>query len=138
IIANSDDARIRSTHTGSNYGAQTYMSTGYSSTLKDTECWLKFPLTSIPAKCRIDKATLEITEYISTYASSSNSSVKVHRALGNWSESTITWGNKPSFDSTAAASITIGAQTNYGIRQWDVTNLVRGYHAGTYPNYGVV
>ncbi len=138
IIANSDDARIRSAFTGSNYGSQTFMSTGYSSTLQDTECWVKFPLTSIPAKCRIDKVTLEITEYISTYASSSSSAVKVHRALGNWSESTITWANKPAFESTAAASITIGAQTNYGIRQWDVTELVRGYHSGAYPNYGIV
>jgi len=137
IIANSDDARVNSKYPSNNYGSQTYTRAGYTSSLLHSEAWFKFPLTSIPSNSRIDSATLEITEYDSSSASTSSSVVSVHRSLANWNEGTITWSNKPSYVSTPSAAISVSTQTDYGIRQWDVTDLIRGYHSNSYGNYGI-
>jgi hypothetical protein len=67
--------------------------------------------------------------------------IRVSRLTQDWSPATITWTNQP----TASTDNDVDFLPAYGIEptcpnanaSWNVTNLVRGWQSGSYPNYGV-
>jgi hypothetical protein len=62
--------------------------------------------------------------------------ITTYRIASAWSESTVTWNNKPSFSTAyGSAPVTHGA---WGWYSFNVTNLVRGWINGTIPNNGVM
>ena len=60
--------------------------------------------------------------------------LRVHRVQSNWSESTVTWANKPAYDPTPTA--TLGGITNFGVKEIEVTQLVRNWAHGVQTNFG--
>jgi hypothetical protein len=61
--------------------------------------------------------------------------LRVYRVESFWSdEDSITWGNRPGYAAAPVAEHT--GITNYGLREFDVTSLVREWAHGTRPNYG--
>jgi hypothetical protein len=62
--------------------------------------------------------------------------LRVHRVLGPWSESSLTWLNRPAFDPVPHDAR--GGITDFGDIDFDVTELVRGWADGTLPNFGLV
>lgn len=64
--------------------------------------------------------------------------VDLFRVTASWSESTVTWANKPPHDAVPVASACIGDSFANGWKQFDVTSLVQGWLAGSYANHGMV
>jgi hypothetical protein len=61
-------------------------------------------------------------------------SLRLHRVTSFWNENAVTWVNKPPYEATPIATVT--GITNYGVREFNVTTLVRDWAAGVRPNYG--
>jgi len=62
--------------------------------------------------------------------------IRLHRVMTSWTEDAVTWVDRPSFDTAPAAEVT--GVTHYGIKEFDVTDLVRSWAHGTQSNYGFV
>jgi len=56
--------------------------------------------------------------------------------IGSWSESTLTWNNKPSYTTKVESVAYSAGPKKYN--SWDITNLMRAWRAGTKTNYGVM
>ncbi len=61
-------------------------------------------------------------------------SVRIHEVLNPWTESTMTWSNRPAYAQTPTT--TVGGITNLGLREFIVTDLVRHWAHGTKQNRG--
>jgi hypothetical protein len=59
--------------------------------------------------------------------------LRVHEVTAPWTEATTTWTNRPSYGPAIAS---VGGITNYGIRSFDVTALVRDWAHGRKQNRG--
>jgi hypothetical protein len=59
--------------------------------------------------------------------------LRIHEVTSAWTEASTTWANRPGHGAPIA---TLGGITNYGIRSFDVTELVRHWAHGTKPNRG--
>lgn len=76
--------------------------------------------------------------YQSTASAAGCLPVELFRVTAPWSEATVTWNNKPAHDATTFASACVGDTFANGWKQFDVTTLVQGWLAGTWPNFGMV
>jgi uncharacterized repeat protein (TIGR01451 family) len=103
---------------------------------KITRGLVKFDVSSIPAGTSISKATLYL--YLAGSCDTSNRAhtVTVYRTNANWSESSVTWNNRPGYAETYSSS-TIYSR-NFGWYSFDVTGLVRGWVNGSFSNYGLM
>ncbi|MDD3647207.1 MAG: DNRLRE domain-containing protein, partial [Candidatus Dojkabacteria bacterium] len=139
------DAMVREDYPDRNYGVWNDMTIGRSWNLgnyfSNSFAYVKFDLSSLNSQTVIESAYLDLFQYVRSDYASGDYVVKVARANGNWSENSITWGNKPSF-SGAYSSISVGG---YG-GQWfnpplkytfDVTELVQQW-VGNGSNQGLV
>jgi hypothetical protein len=124
------DSYVNQNSAGTNYGTATTMVTNVRSN-REEDVLVQFDLSGIPAGSTINSATLEL---YNTVAPASSYSVSVMRNTATWAEGTVTWNNKPAYDTTAVATIT--PTTAVGWKVWTVTSAVQGWFAGTYPNYG--
>jgi hypothetical protein len=64
--------------------------------------------------------------------------VELFRVTAPWSETTITWATQPPHATPAVASACVGDSFALGWKEFDVTTLVQGWLAGTFPNHGMV
>ena len=96
--------------------------------------YVRFDLSGIPSGATINQATLRL--YYESYSLSDPTGkfVNVHRVLGSWSESTITWNNAPSFSSTITDSVRFPSYFDW--IEWSVTDDVQDMVDGTVTNYG--
>ena len=53
--------------------------------------------------------------------------VNVHKVLGTWESETLTWANKPGYDTTIEDYALV---TGSGWYHWDVTDIARGWYSG--------
>ncbi|WP_437659571.1 DNRLRE domain-containing protein [Sorangium sp. So ce1182] len=120
-----------------NDGASTTLSTG-TGTGGVRRSLLRFDLSGLPSSAVITSATLSLYQ---TYKTES-STVRVHRATGPWSESTVTWssfGGGSHFDPAVEASFTTGGPGGItGFRDVDVSSLARSWVIGGLANHGVL
>ena len=132
----SADTYISSLSTDTNYGSSDSLSVSILRTVAaiDTRTLLRFDLAAIPSNAIIDKAELRLYQ---TSWTGDPWNVAIHRILGPWSESSVTWGTQPS----SATWTTVAAPSGDGILvTWDVTGLVEDwvYRSFAYPNYGLM
>jgi len=82
----------------------------------------------------VESAKLVLTEAGSSDASQT---VNAYRVTGSWSKSTLTWNNKPSYNTTVLSSIKTKG-TTYTKYTLNLTTLFRGYAKKSYSNYGIL
>lgn len=103
-------------------------------TLTDRMCFLYFPLSSIPLGSEVVSASI----CLRTQGASSTFSMDVHlsRCMSSWSESSITWNNKPytAFYTLETTSVTWGFNTT--LYSWDAKDLLQDLIDGSYENQG--
>lgn len=63
--------------------------------------------------------------------------VDVKRATEPWSMSSITWNNKPEPDNKILDYKVLNGGETWKWISFEITDLVRGWYSGEYPNYGV-
>ena len=106
---------------------------------------LRFDLSAIPAGATILSATFEMYYFYTRV--SSTESLRLHRALRDWTETGVTWrtydgvtnwtAQGGDYDAAIVASATLDATVNVW-KQWNVTSLVQGWVSGTYSNQGML
>ncbi len=96
-------------------------------------------MSSIPANATVKSAKLSLYCYahgtkLHTGGNPNNAAKAIYRMTGNWSESSITWNNKPQFNSSAIAQ-----NSNTSTNRWEdftVTEAVKDMVANGNTNYG--
>lgn len=64
--------------------------------------------------------------------------IELHRVTSTWSEDTVTWLGRPSFDASPLASVMVCPADVGEFRSVDVSQLVRGWADGSVPNHGIL
>jgi bacillolysin len=138
----SGDSTVIQGYAGTNYGDYVDMMVGYdknyfSPAYKAVRSLIQFDLSAIPQGTNISNAMLNVyfVEWLDVPGTSRT--IKTYRIGSSWSEMNVTWGNQPSSaESYGSVSITANSQWRY--LAIDVTDLVRAWVNGTYPNYGIM
>jgi hypothetical protein len=120
----------------STYGSVDMLEVGYD--FSNTPPWgifsiLKFDIKMLPENAIIEKARFRFYMLQPIEYSEKTPEYKITRAKSDWEENTVKWSNKPEMDT---ASSTATFDNTIGYKEWDVTNLVKSWIDGTYPNYG--
>jgi hypothetical protein len=134
------DSTIAQGLVGWNSGDFTYMLAGYDDYLSNLEVvrsLVQFDLSGIPSGMSITNATLNVyymdwhdyEYYMRT--------ITTYRISSSWSEMEVTWQNQPSY-AEAYGSAVIRSDDNWRYISFNVTDLVRAWENGTYPNYGIM
>lgn len=132
----SDDTFVTDAYPTTNYDKFWESSSGYYSlkvgkydSASGTNYAFVKPDTSKLKGAIIDSANFNI--YTAHSYSSTATNVWLDRLDGNWSPGSVTWNTKPGSTNIATASVAKGQTANF-----DVTNTVKDWVAGTKPNYG--
>ncbi len=136
------DSAVSPNAATSNYGSSTSFSVGYQTTWgtygssRALLQWDELSDGTIPNGSVLNSVDLYIYAYQDKAGSSQYK--KVYRITASWDEMTVTWNNKPAYDSTVLGSTLIGA-SDLG---WQVFSLstteIAKFINGTYNNYGFV
>jgi hypothetical protein len=134
------DAEVRQGYPTANYGSSVEMWCGYDDYLDPdgqiVRCLIKFDISSLPTGATINSAVLKVYLVGSWDYPGRTRTYTTYRISYNWSENTITWNNAPSYaEAYGSTGVTHGSGSWYS---FDVANLVRAWHDGTYPNYGIM
>jgi len=96
--------------------------------------FVKFDLSQIPSNATIQEAKLYLYWYQTVNGSPAGKQVDVHHITANWSETTLTWNNSPSYESTPIASANF--PSSFGWIVFDVTSDLQAIINGQKSNYG--
>ncbi len=98
---------------------------------KRTRVYVKFNLPDL-GNVTITSAKVQLGQYAAEASSSYR--VKAYRVTSRWKENKLTWNHQPGkAEQVGSATFSTGD----GTKSIDITELVRQWYAGTYPNYGV-
>ncbi|HXH88185.1 MAG TPA: DNRLRE domain-containing protein [Gaiellaceae bacterium] len=120
-----------------NFGTATILNVGSLQTValtsENKRAFVRFNVAScgIPAGARVKTASLDL--YLGT-APAASRIYDVHRIVGDWTETGLTWTAQPGRAATATGSFTAAV---VGSRSTDVKSDVSSFVSGT-PNYGWV
>jgi hypothetical protein len=96
----------------------------------------QFDLSALANQPPVQKATLMF--YENRTIAAGGLPVTTYRVTSPWTESAVTWNSKPTDDNAPIAAVSVGDNFNRGWKGFDVTALVQGWRASSYPNLGVV
>ncbi|MBI4603231.1 MAG: choice-of-anchor D domain-containing protein [Planctomycetes bacterium] len=103
------------------------------SALPRYRAFLRFDLAAIPAGAQVSSAVLRVN--LQVFTGTSVLPVEARRALGAWSETSLTWSSQPG---SAAPAVTVGVGAATGtFFNFPIAALVQGWLDGA-PNHGVV
>jgi CSLREA domain-containing protein len=126
------DAHVDNGGPNANYGTATTLWVSlYGEFNNRQQTLVRFNLASIPSGATIDNATFE--GYLNQATGLTSVSVSFYRVGSTWTESGVTWNNRPTYSLVSSRSV--GSST--GWVSWNATSLVRAWMAGTYTNYGI-
>jgi hypothetical protein len=117
--APTQDARVQETNSSTNYGGSSFLRTD-GGTGSRVETYLQYAITSVPAGERVTSAKLRVYDTDDGTADGP----AVYTSSTGWSESTITWANKPAKSSSGIADK--GSIASASWVEFDVTPLVTG------------
>jgi len=134
------DAGISHKYPSTNYGSQSYIFAGYyGSPTYLRRALIYFPLPSIPVEDLI-YAQLKLYLYkAKTFFETGYTSkkFKIYRVSSSWSESSVTWNNKPGVGEYYASFTVYSSHADKHLYIITITDLVKKWYKGTYPNYGI-
>jgi hypothetical protein len=95
---------------------------------------LQFNLSSLPVNAAITSATLTLFQ-----AANDNKDKRydVFRVTSDWDEAEVTFNKRPTYNTTAVASLLIPDDSSSAHRDWLVTSLVQGWATGSFSNFGM-
>lgn len=122
-IYSSGDANIRNTEINQNFGGETFMPLGRMSGAQFDRMLIGFDFSSLNNKI-IDGATLYLYQYYSEYCYTNTLNFNARCITGAWSESQVTYANRPAVSTTAQASLSLSGNSS-GLRSFNITGLVK-------------
>jgi hypothetical protein len=97
---------------------------------------IQFDVSAIPKGTPIANATLRLYQEDACDYKVRAHTVKVYRTSGDWTETAVTWNNKPGYAEQYAASDILS--WTEGWYTFDVTALVQGWVNGSFANQGLL
>lgn len=125
------DSFVNDGYAGSNYGSADSLITSATPVIRSS--FLKFDLSPLPSGATVDNTTLHL--YLYNTEQAVDTTLICRRVTADWSESGITWNNQPGEDTTSQANSTVSTALNW--KEWNVTDIVRNWHSGSWSNYGL-
>ena len=123
------DTCVDEQYPSSNYYSSENLWTGGATGTNTMRTYIKFTMPSNITASQVTSATLRIKK-----REHQTPTIKAYRVTSNWSSSSVTWNNKPSYTTTnGTGTITLDTGSWYKL---DTTTLVKYWLAGTYSNYG--
>lgn len=130
------DAYISEYYPATNFGGSDALFVGLYQGINDRyRSLIQFDVSSIPASSSINSAKLRMYIYRNDVPAITKS-VKVYRNLSSFSESTVTYNNRPPVSTAPDDVLNVTNEINTYL-EWDITNLVKGWIDNTIVNYGV-
>ncbi|MEM2956304.1 MAG: DNRLRE domain-containing protein [Candidatus Pacearchaeota archaeon] len=136
------DSYMKAYSANTNYGSSTTIDIDSESS-KIERGILEFNISSIPSNANIQSAVLALYQ---TSGTGTEFELELKRITNSWTESGATWNSRDGINlwssaggdyaNTSYAKTTIN--TSLGWKEWDITNLIKEWHNGTYPNYGLI
>jgi subtilisin family serine protease len=119
------DAYVRDgSSAGTNFGNATTLEVKTTTASSATRiAYLRFPLTAVPASVGRARLRLHGSRPVTSTATDAAFAV----SNNSWSETGITWNNRPALGAVQGASVTITPTAGY--HEWDVTAFVRAQKA---------
>ena len=129
------DAQVSALYLNTPLGAKTQVTVhaGNSSVVGRGE--FQFNLPSLPAGATITSANFSAYYYANEGTAPNGSTYEIHPNTAPWTESGVTWTNKPAFGPTSA---TATVPASYGWMKWDITTLAQSWLSTPATNYGFV
>jgi hypothetical protein len=130
-----DDTYIFSGADGNNYNMYDFFCHGYYEGTRDGYFYtlVMWDIYALPPDITINSATMKL--YCEDSEGTPNGTPRYYIVTENWDESTVTWGNKPDYDTIVQTS---SSWPNPGTwHNVDVTEFVENWYNGTYTNYGI-
>lgn len=92
------------------------------------------------------KLCLVMKDYQFCSSTTPDMQVNAHKITENWNYSTVTWNNRPDYDSTVLDYNFVRQDdpkvttqiTNEHVKTFDITKAVKQWYEGTSPNYGIL
>lgn len=125
------DTFVSSRYPTANYYMQNWLRTGHDETYELRRTYIKFDLPDNVSNSNITSAYMRIK-----YHSGSTPEVKAYRVTKHWTPNTLTWENRPRYNTVNVSSGTYQASNDW--YKIYVTDIVRSWYVGTYNNYGFV
>jgi hypothetical protein len=132
------DSYISSANPNTNYGTAPDLQVsllGFIPNVESKRTLIAYDLSGIPANAVILTATLRLYGTITAAALDSPESLTIipYSIDSPWEETAVNWSNRP----TSTYRNDPGAEFVPGWTEFDLVNMVSGWVAGDYPNYGV-
>jgi RHS repeat-associated protein len=134
-VAAIDDAHVTASLPNSNFYNSYILKTGYGGAIHRT--YLKFVLPTLSASDMVIDATLAMSLINVGSLAQSNYQVNAHKVTGTWTETGLTWNNKPAYNAKIEDYAVVGINPNPQAYQWDITALVKEWYA-TGNNNGLI
>ena len=100
-----------------------------------TESYIKF--TSLPTLGIADKV-IDARVYLALRKCEIGLTVNIKQLTSDWDPYTVKWNNKPTSNSIIKDYMALTPQTDTSqFQSVEITDLVRGWYSGEYPNYGI-
>ena len=116
------------------------MVVGYNSVAGDMRALVQFSLGDIPEQAIVESTTLQVWYRLCSFSSAcADMDASIHRLTQSWDEDTATWRNMGEASGARRYDVqTIGGyfDTDTWV-EWDVTELVKEWRSGTFPNQGL-
>jgi len=97
--------------------------------------YVRFNLTEIPSEVEIVNAFLKLYMYS---APTSPQIYEAYRITSDWSEHWLNWTVQPTYASYPTNQTTINPTPSTGWISWDITEDVKAWYSGSFPNYGTM
>lgn len=131
VLTASKDSYVNSTSADTNYGKSTSLRVGHVIVPVTTNyrSLVAFNLSALPSDAVILSATLQLYQ-----TSGSGFSVKAQALTGSWTETAVTWNNKPAGTTVDERNGGLDADSWF---RWDLTPMAIKWYDGSLTNNGV-
>ena len=131
-----DDTFDKESNPNQNYGRRSNVKVRSHDT-KERRGFLKFDLSVLGAATGNDIDTATLRLWIRR-VKKAGAAIDIHRVTGPWTEDTLTFATAPGFDPTPVVDdFLLTAADRHTWVLVDVTDLVKGWLDGTFPNHGI-
>lgn len=121
-----DDAHVTATLPNSNFYNSYILKTGFGGCIHRT--YLKFALPTLTASDMVITASLAMSLANVTANSQNNYQVNAHKVLGSWTETGLTWNNKPAYNAKIEDYAIVGKSPNPQAYTWNITSIVKDWY----------
>jgi len=136
VFGTVEDAQVASDRSTTNYGTKTLANVGVVGA-GSRQSLFRFDLGAVPATATVTSAKLTLTAYQSLPLGSS-ATLRAHRIVAPWTESTITWGLFNASFSPAVEASAINDRHSPITATFDLTALVQAWVSGISANHGLL